>query len=111
MCCTTRKNTSGGQTAKRFAAFACLLCFAAAVLLSGAFILTHTEHGHEHESAGGDCSVCAHLHHAETLLKTFVTAVSDAPFTFIILFAAISLLFVASYYYWSPVELRIRLNC
>jgi hypothetical protein len=50
------------------------VCFIAAVLLSAAFILTHTRHEHDHDGPGGACAVCAHISSARNVLKSLFTA-------------------------------------
>jgi len=112
---------------KRLAALACLLCFAAVIGLSGTVLdsptqLASTHQGcdhshtpapaprHNHESADDNCLICALLHSAANLLKTLGMAFLGAPLMLPILFSAISLLFAAAYFYWSPIELRSRIN-
>jgi predicted permease len=97
---------NGRQAAKRAVVFVCLLCFAA--LFSGAFVLSHADHGHEEIS--GSCTVCALLHNSGILFKALGAAFSGVPFVSVILFAAISRLFVSSYFYLSLIELRSRMN-
>jgi hypothetical protein len=133
----TQKNKYGKQTAARIAAFACLLCFAVPMLLSGAFLLSYSDHhhapyqmshdkcdhnqgsatvpvsapGHGNDGADGNCLLCALLHNAANLLKTLGTAFAGTPLMLTILFAAITLLFIKAYYFRSPIELKIRINC
>ena len=74
MCCASRTNTKRKQTAKRTIALAFLICFILVSLLSEAFIITHANHEHDHDGAGGTCSTCAHIQSAENLLKQLGTA-------------------------------------
>ena len=123
---TTQKYISNKLT-KRLAALACLLCFTAVIVLSGTVLEapaqlanphqgcehSHTPApapGHNHESADDNCLICALLHSAANLLKTLGMAFLGAPLMLPILFSAISLLFVAAHFYWSPIELRSRIN-
>jgi hypothetical protein len=51
------------------AILALCLCFAAAAVLSGAWIALHADHVHDHDGAGGCCSVCARIAAAWDALK------------------------------------------
>ena len=67
MRCALQNNKKSGQTPKRIVAFSFLICFIMVLLLSGAFILIHADHNHD--GAGNNCAVCAHIQNAENLLK------------------------------------------
>jgi hypothetical protein len=58
------------------------LCFLATLVLSAAFIVTHANHEHDHNGAGGDCATCAHISAAGNLLKTDSAAVALLTVTF-----------------------------
>jgi len=103
--------TGNRQQAKRVAALALLLCFLMVALLSGAFILTHANHQHDHLGVGGECAVCAQIHSLENQLKQFGAASGGVSFGLAGLFAVTALLCCVSVtQYATPVRLKIRLN-
>jgi hypothetical protein len=60
---------------KRTGAFALLIVFVLVMLLSAAFILTHSDHEHDHNGSGGTCATCAQLHIAQNLLKNIASLI------------------------------------
>jgi hypothetical protein len=122
----SQKNMRDKLTPKRFIALVCLLCFAGILLLSVTFLALnaghyddgscaapHANNEHSSSNAGSDgiCSVCALIQNTPHLLKIFSAVFMGAPVISAILFSAITFLFISAYFYWSPVELRIRTNC
>jgi hypothetical protein len=79
---TTVINGRGrGRSVRLTALFACVL-FAAAMLLSFAYILTHANHTHDHDGPCGDCAACMCIQAAVNLLKTLSAAVAFAAIVF-----------------------------
>jgi hypothetical protein len=58
------------------------ICFAAAAVLSGAWVVIHANHVHDHDGAGGCCSVCAQIAAAQNLLKQLGSALKIAVAAF-----------------------------
>jgi uncharacterized PurR-regulated membrane protein YhhQ (DUF165 family) len=111
MNCSRQKNIHGRQAVKRAVALALLLCFVFVVLLSGAFVASHAEHEHNRDGFDNSCTVCALLQSTLNLLKSIAVFIICALLMPVILFTAISRLFIILYYYRSPVKLNIRINC
>jgi len=96
------------QATKRAIALGVLLCLVVVSLLSEAFVLMHSHHGHS--AVSGECVLCAYIHSDENLLKRFGAAVT-ALLGMIGFFAAPILLCAAfSKARQTPVLLKIRLN-
>ena len=122
---TPQKGISDMLTPKKLIALVCLLCFACVLLLPVtllAFNVNHysrgcaaphtsREHSHSHAETDGICSICALIQKARHLPKAISAVFMGAPLTLAILFSSISFLFIIAYFYWSPVELSIRINC
>jgi len=108
-----QKNIYSAQTAKRIIAFVCLLCFIIAILFSNALVLSHAAYCHDHghsRNISEICTLCTLLNNAGRPLKALGLAIGGSLPLLVVLFTAMSLLFIASYTYWSPIELRIRMN-
>jgi len=100
---------SSKKTVKRMSALAFLLCFAAAALLCGGFIMAHASHNHDHTEGGGECAVCAQMHNIDFLLK-YIGAASLSIGLFG-LFASLALLcYISVIQFPLPVHLKIRMN-
>jgi hypothetical protein len=101
------------QTKRRVIALVFVLCFIVLSLLSEAYILTHADAGHQHDhnGAGGACTVCVTIHNAENLLK-LTAAVLCAAFLLVNLTVATSVLCTAftRFGLQSPVKMKIRMN-
>lgn len=112
MCCTSQRNINVKQTKKRTLTLAILICFIIVSLLSGTFILTHTNHTHDHNGTGGACSTCAQIQSAENLLKQLGTASLVAASVFASLFSAAAFTQALSPItaMLTPVMLKIRMN-
>ena len=96
----------------RIMALALAAYFIYAALLSGAFILTHENHEHDHNGIGGNCTVCVQIHNQVNLLKQLSVAFVAISRGLIALFAILGILcsalsLIKSY---TPVTLKIRLN-
>jgi len=99
------------RSSKRVTALAFLLCFLIAALLSEAFLLASTDHGHHHLDAGGECVVCAQMHCLENLLRQFGAATGGVLMAWIGLLTAIAALGrVSAARFSTPVRLKTRLN-
>jgi hypothetical protein len=123
MCCTTQKVILGKPTLNSIIALVCLLCFMTVLLLSVGILAVNTNHYHSgdctesrtnhkrsYEGAEGICTLCTLTQNAKSLLKTFSAAFLSVPLVPVILFSAILLIFITTYFYWSPMELKIRIN-
>jgi len=88
------------------------ICIIMTSFLSAAFILTCSNHEHDHEGPDGTCATCVHLAFAENLLKQFSTAIiTNAVPLVVCLF--ISFCLKASVLYSGPftlVSLKVRLD-
>ena len=103
--------TGSRQKAKRIAAFAFLLCFLLASLLSQALMLTHAGHGHDHYGPDGECAICAHISKAETLRRQFGAAGGVVSMALVGMFAMAAFLCCAfALRFTTSVHLKIRLN-
>jgi len=93
-------------------ALAFLTCFLVVSILSGAFILAHANHEHDHNGANGSCAACAQLQNAENILKQFSTALAGALFIISGLYAAIGACKAIPVYVFlpTPVTQKIRIN-
>lgn len=100
------------QTIVKFVALTVLICFIVVSLLSGAFILTHADHEHDHNGVSGTCATCAQIQSAENLLKQLGTAVINAASVLAGLFASIAIIRSAfsNATLLTPVTLKIRMN-
>ena len=100
------------QSKVRIIALAFLVCFLVVSVLSSAFILTHTDHQHDHNGTNGSCATCAQLQSAENVLKQFSTALIGAWFALAGLFVTIKTFqAIAGYVYFStPVTQKIKMN-
>jgi hypothetical protein len=97
---------------KRFAALALLLCFAAAVLVGQAFIITHAGHEHDHGAIDGGCSVCVQMQAVGDALKRLGIALAVVSLAFAVLPVGMPLVEAASVPFGalSPMSLKVRLN-
>ncbi|MDR1408979.1 MAG: hypothetical protein LBJ12_01625 [Oscillospiraceae bacterium] len=96
----------------RIAALALCFVFAAAVLLSAAFITTHANHTHDVTGADGSCTVCIQLVHVQTMLKQLSTGIALSVAAIFALFAILGILRIIKAYTsaHSPVGLKVKLN-
>jgi hypothetical protein len=109
MCCEIQHYITRRKTARLLAALICV-CFIAALLLSSAFIVTHSGHEHDRNGADGGCAVCAHIAAAENLLKTVSVIALIAAVT---AFFAARLIRVSTYHTaagGTPIGQKVRLN-
>ncbi|SHJ41159.1 hypothetical protein SAMN02745176_03490 [Lutispora thermophila DSM 19022] len=65
-------------------ALAICVCFIVTSFLSTAFILTHSNHQHDHEGPNGTCAMCIHLTIAKNLLKQIFTATVTNLFSLVL---------------------------
>ena len=112
MRCTSKSNINVRQTKKRAIAMSFLICFIVISLLSEAFILTHADHVHDHNGAGGACTTCAQIQNTDNILRQLGTAVISG---FIVLaglyaVAAIGKGVCSNIAVLTPVASKIRMN-
>lgn len=117
MCCDTKNMATQSGTGKRtpvirFIALAIFVCIVATSLLSGAFILTHADHEHDHNGPGDTCATCAQLAAAENILKQLSAALAVASVAITGTFALVSHLCGAAprLTSYTLVGLKVRLN-
>jgi len=97
---------------KRIAAFIILLFFIFTSLLSGIYIISHTNHEHDRNASNGGCAVCLQIKEAVHILSQLRLAVVSMfiiiIYLFILVFALGSLLsfFEAD----SLIKLKVRMN-
>lgn len=97
---------------KRVGALALLLVFVLTMLLSSAFIFTHTAHTHDHSGPKGSCAVCMQLAIAQNLLKNIVSVIlvlAAVPSALLILLAIVYA-FSCKLGMHTPISLKTRLN-
>ena len=107
------KNSINNKNAKKKAiVLAFLLGFIIAALFSEAFVLIHASHEHDHNAAGGGCSVCADIQNAENILKLLGMIICGASAVSAGLFAALMLPAPAFSQagFASLVSLKVRMN-
>jgi len=107
-----RVGNKSGKTIKRIGLLLLLICVVCVVLLSKAYILSHSEHEHDRDGYGEVCSVCIQIHKIENLLKQLSASVGALSFVFASLFAVTAVLYSASLLtgLCTPVNMKIRLN-
>jgi len=100
------------QSAKRLIALVICVLFIVGSLLSAAFIFTHVNHIHDHNSLNGSCTTCAHLSAAENIFNILSIALAGAMLVFRCCSAINSILMPVSFNtdYITLVHLKVRLN-
>jgi branched-subunit amino acid permease len=58
---STKTKADNRLTVRRATAFALLVCFAAAMILSQMFVIALADHDHNHNGIDGGCAICAQL--------------------------------------------------
>ena len=106
------KHTNRALHKSRIIAFALLVCFLVASILSNVFILTQAGHTHDHSGANGSCTTCSQVQNTGNTLKQLCTAFVGAFYATAGLFAlALALRAPAAYAdIFTPVALKIRMN-
>jgi hypothetical protein len=106
----TKTKADNRLTVRRATAFALLVCFVAAMILSQVLVVALADHDHNHNGIDGGCTVCAQLSetqgrlgHANALAR--IPAVSLADLAGIL---TVSAVFMADRL--SLVHLKIQLN-
>jgi hypothetical protein len=88
------------------------VCFVLALVLSSAFIVTHSSHEHDSDGVDGGCAVCAHIVAAENLLKAVTVSAALCAIALGALIKALSVLHSARRGTCgnTPIGLKVRLN-
>jgi hypothetical protein len=110
--CVQRIAAIGKRSARRIAALALLLCFAAAVLVPQTFIITHAGHEHDHGAIDGGCSVCVQMQAVGDALKRLAVALAVVSLAVAALPIGMPLVDAVSAPFGalSPMRLKVRLN-
>ncbi|MDR2649337.1 MAG: hypothetical protein LBB94_06415 [Clostridiales bacterium] len=99
-----------GRKFRLIALFVCAL-YISVTFLSAEYILTHTEHIHDHEGSGGMCAACLQLTATNNLFKTIAAAMAAAA---VLETAAALVLPICPYHQtiegFSLVTLKVRMN-
>lgn len=117
MCCECKgvsmhRGADKKASAIRFIAMALLACLISVTVLSGLFLVTQTNHEHDHNGPAGTCATCAHIATTENILKQLSAALAVAGIAVGGSFALISHLkaIFSEPVSFTPVLLNVRQN-
>jgi hypothetical protein len=103
-----RRAPCGPGKKRRLLAIAICAVFVAVYLLSQAFVLTCSNHRHDHDGVGGTCAACARVAASGKLLLAAGAVVFVAGFLSLVF--AVSRVRLVAAYSSTPVRLKVRLN-
>lgn len=117
MCCDaktmkTKHEFSFKKPVFRYIAIVLFVCILLSSILSGLFVITHSNHEHDHSGSNESCATCIQLAHAENLLKQLSSAIVATALVFALsLFNLFYLKLPVHHVFTSTlVTLKVRLN-
>jgi hypothetical protein len=107
-----RKNMNSKSINKRTIALVFLACFLIFSVLSGALLLTHTNHEHNSNGDYGSCTTCIQIQNIEKIFKQISTIAVGILFAIIGFFAVIAIIkeIMAYIVFSNPIVLKIRMD-
>ena len=83
-----RSQTGAFRRAMKIASVVILVLLVGVILLSQAFVFTHANHEHDHNTASEQCMTCVQLQTAESIIKALGAAIGAVLFAMLALLAA-----------------------